>query len=131
MLPIPGRSGGTLADPRPPIYQFKAVIPPPARAPCQGIVNHPLRLCIREGDCRRARRRAGSRCRQLKEMVHVKDEDIATLDAYVIKQGNASESAQGICSFVIMALIAITVIVSPAVDHLTNGTSACSCSRSS
>jgi len=76
----------------PPIYQFKAVIPLAGIILLlQGIVEI-IRcvICIREGDW--PSREADVQevdVDKLKEMVHVKDEDIAKLDELVIKQEHA------------------------------------------
>jgi TRAP-type mannitol/chloroaromatic compound transport system permease small subunit len=76
----------------PPIYQFKAVIPlAGAFLLMQGIVEI-IRciVCIREGEWpSRAQDVQEVDVDKLKEMVHVKDEDIAKLDAFVVKQGSA------------------------------------------
>jgi TRAP-type mannitol/chloroaromatic compound transport system permease small subunit len=76
----------------PPIYQFKAVIPlAGAFLLVQGVVEI-IRcvVCIREGDWpSRAQDVQEVDVDKLKEMVHVKDEDIAKLDEYVVKQGHA------------------------------------------
>src|SRR5205809_633740 len=79
---------GITAD-GPPIYQFKAVIPlAGAFLLAQGIVEI-IRciVCIRQGDW--PSREADVQevdVDKLKEMVHVKDEDIQSLDALVVKQ---------------------------------------------
>jgi TRAP-type mannitol/chloroaromatic compound transport system permease small subunit len=76
----------------PPIYQFKAVIPlAGAILLVQGIVEI-IRcvICIREGEW--PSREADVQevdVDKLKEMVHVKDEDIAKLDEFVVKQEHA------------------------------------------
>jgi TRAP-type mannitol/chloroaromatic compound transport system permease small subunit len=73
----------------PPVYQFKAVIPlAGAILLAQGIVEI-VRciLCIQQGDW--PSREADVQevdVDKLKEMVHVKDEDIQSLDALVVKQ---------------------------------------------
>ena len=73
----------------PPIYQFKAVIPlAGAFLLMQGIVEI-IRcvICIREGEW--PSREADVQevdVDKLKQMVHVKDEDIAKLDEFVVKQ---------------------------------------------
>jgi hypothetical protein len=76
----------------PPIYQFKAVIPlAGAFLLMQGIVEI-IRciVCIREGDWpSRAADVQEVDVDKLKEMVHVKDEDIAKLDEFVVKQEHA------------------------------------------
>jgi TRAP-type mannitol/chloroaromatic compound transport system permease small subunit len=82
---------GITAD-GPPVYQFKAVIPlAGAFLLVQGIVEI-IRciICIREGDW--PSREADVQevdVDKLKEMVHVKDEDIAKLDEFVVKQEHA------------------------------------------
>jgi len=76
----------------PPIYQFKAVIPlAGAFLLMQGIVEIVRCIvCIREGDWpSRAADVQEVDVEKLKEMVHVKDEDIAKLDEFVVKQGHA------------------------------------------
>src|SRR4051812_41332618 len=79
---------GVTAD-GPPVYQFKAVIPlAGAFLLAQGIVEI-IRciVCIRQGDW--PSREADVQevdVDKLKEMVHVKDEDIQSLDALVVKQ---------------------------------------------
>jgi TRAP-type mannitol/chloroaromatic compound transport system permease small subunit len=79
---------GVTAD-GPPVYQFKAVIPlAGAFLLAQGIVEI-IRciVCIRQGDW--PSREADVQevdVDKLKEMVHVKDEDIQNLDALVVKQ---------------------------------------------
>jgi TRAP-type mannitol/chloroaromatic compound transport system permease small subunit len=76
----------------PPVYQFKAVIPlAGAFLLAQGVVEI-IRcvLCIRQGDW--PSREADVQevdVDKLKEMVHVKDEDIEKLDALVVKQEHA------------------------------------------
>src|SRR3954464_12683322 len=76
----------------PTVYQFKAVIPlAGAILLTQGIVEI-IRcvLCIRQGDW--PSREADVQevdVDKLKEMVHVKDEDIQSLDALVVKQESA------------------------------------------
>ncbi|MEA3194152.1 MAG: hypothetical protein QOD26_2485 [Betaproteobacteria bacterium] len=76
----------------PPIYQFKAVIPLAGTfLLAQGIVEI-IRciVCIRQGDW--PSREADVQevdVDKLKEMVHVKDEDIEKLDALVVKQDHA------------------------------------------
>jgi len=76
----------------PPVYQFKAVIPlAGAFLLAQGIVEI-IRciVCIRQGDW--PSREADVQevdVDKLKEMVHVKDEDIEKLDALVVKQEHA------------------------------------------
>jgi TRAP-type mannitol/chloroaromatic compound transport system permease small subunit len=76
----------------PPIYQFKAVIPLAGLfLLAQGVVEI-IRcvICIREGDWpSRAADVQEVDVDKLKEMVHVKDEDIAKLDEFVVKQGHA------------------------------------------
>jgi TRAP-type mannitol/chloroaromatic compound transport system permease small subunit len=82
---------GITAD-GPPVYQFKAVIPlAGAFLLAQGIVEI-IRciVCIRQGDW--PSREADVQevdVDKLKEMVHVKDEDIEKLDALVVKQEHA------------------------------------------
>jgi len=82
---------GVTAD-GPPVYQFKAVIPlAGAFLLAQGIVEI-IRciVCIRQGDW--PSREADVQevdVDKLKEMVHVKDEDIEKLDALVVKQEHA------------------------------------------
>jgi len=79
---------GVTAD-GPPVYQFKAVIPlAGAFLLAQGIVEIIRCItCIRQGDW--PSREADVQevdVDKLKEMVHVKDEDIEKLDALVVKQ---------------------------------------------
>jgi len=76
----------------PPVYQFKAVIPlAGAILLAQGIVEIIRCIaCIRQGDW--PSREADVQevdVDKLKEMVHVKDEDIQSLDALVVKQEHA------------------------------------------
>jgi TRAP-type mannitol/chloroaromatic compound transport system permease small subunit len=76
----------------PPIYQFKAVIPlAGAFLLMQGIVEIIRCIaCIRQGDWpSRAADVQEVDVDKLKEMVHVKDEDIAKLDEFVVKQEHA------------------------------------------
>ena len=79
---------GITAD-GPPVYQFKAVIPiAGAFLLVQGIVEI-IRCvhCIRQGDWpSREQDVQEVDVDKLKEMVHVKDEDIAKLDEFVIRQ---------------------------------------------
>ena len=82
---------GVTAD-GPPVYQFKAVIPlAGAFLLAQGIVEIIRCItCIRQGDW--PSREADVQevdVDKLKEMVHVKDADIAGLDALVVKQEGA------------------------------------------
>jgi TRAP-type mannitol/chloroaromatic compound transport system permease small subunit len=82
---------GVTAD-GPPVYQFKAVIPlAGAFLLAQGIVEIIRCItCIRQGDW--PSREADVQevdVDKLKEMVHVKDEDIEKLDALVVKQEHA------------------------------------------
>jgi TRAP-type mannitol/chloroaromatic compound transport system permease small subunit len=79
---------GITAD-GPPVYQFKAVIPiAGAFLLMQGIVEIIRCIgCIRQGDW--PSREADVQevdVDKLKEMVHVKDEDIAKLDEFVVRQ---------------------------------------------
>jgi TRAP-type mannitol/chloroaromatic compound transport system permease small subunit len=73
----------------PPLYQFKSVIPVAgAILLVQGIVEI-IRcgICLKEGDWpSREEDVEEVDVDKLKEMVHVKDEDIQKLDAYVLKQ---------------------------------------------
>jgi len=73
----------------PPLYQFKTVIPVAgAILLVQGIVEI-IRcgICLKEGDWpSREEDVEEVDVDKLKEMVHVKDEDIQNLDAYVLKQ---------------------------------------------
>jgi len=73
----------------PPLYQFKTVIPVAgAILLVQGIVEI-IRcgICLKEGDWpSREEDVEEVDVDKLKEMVHVKDEDIQKLDAYVLKQ---------------------------------------------
>jgi len=72
----------------PPVYPFKTVIPlAGAFVLVQGIVEI-IRcvICIKQGEWRCARRTSGVDVEKLKEMVHVKDEDIAKLDKFVVQQ---------------------------------------------
>jgi len=73
----------------PPLYQFKTVIPVAgAILLLQGIVEI-IRcgICLKEGDWpSREEDVEEVDVDKLKEMVHVKDEDIQNLDAYVLKQ---------------------------------------------
>jgi TRAP-type mannitol/chloroaromatic compound transport system permease small subunit len=82
---------GITAD-GPPVYQFKSVIPfAGAFLLVQGIVEI-IRciLCIRQGDWpSREEDVQEVDVDKLKEMVHVKDEDIAKLDEFVVKQEHA------------------------------------------
>jgi TRAP-type mannitol/chloroaromatic compound transport system permease small subunit len=82
---------GITAD-GPPVYQFKSVIPlAGAFLLVQGIVEI-IRciLCIRQGDWpSREEDVQEVDVDKLKEMVHVKDEDIAKLDEFVMKQEHA------------------------------------------
>ena len=87
---ILGHSGVT-AD-GPPVYQFKAVIPlAGAFLLAQGIVEIIRCItCIRQGDWpSREEDVQEVDVDKLKEMVHVKDEDIEKLDALVVKQEHA------------------------------------------
>ena len=82
---------GITAD-GPPVYQFKSVIPVAgAFLLIQGIVEIIRCIgCIRQGDW--PSREADVQevdVDKLKEMVHVKDEDIAKLDEFVVKQEHA------------------------------------------
>lgn len=76
----------------PPLYQFKAVIPlAGAILLVQGVVEI-IRcvICLKEGDWpSRVADVEEVDVDKLKEMVHVKDEDIAGLDKFVVKQGSA------------------------------------------
>ena len=73
----------------PPLYQFKSVIPVAgAILLVQGVVEI-IRcgICLKEGDWpSREEDVEEVDVDKLKEMVHVKDEDIQNLDAYVLKQ---------------------------------------------
>ena len=74
----------------PTVYQFKAVIPVAgAFLLAQGIVEIIRCIaCIRDGEWpSREADVQGVDVDKLKEMVHVKDEDIAKLDEFVVKQG--------------------------------------------
>jgi len=76
----------------PPVYQFKAVIPlAGAFLLAQGIVEIIRCIaCIRQGDWpSREEDVQEVDVDKLKEMVHVKDEDIEKLDALVVKQEHA------------------------------------------
>jgi TRAP-type mannitol/chloroaromatic compound transport system permease small subunit len=76
----------------PPVYQFKAVIPlAGAFLLAQGVVEIIRCIaCIRQGDWpSREEDVQEVDVDKLKEMVHVKDEDIQKLDALVTKQGHA------------------------------------------
>ena len=76
----------------PPVYQFKAVIPlAGAFLLAQGIVEIIRCIaCIRQGDWpSREQDVQEVDVDKLKEMVHVKDEDIQQLDALVTKQEHA------------------------------------------
>ena len=82
---------GVTAD-GPPVYQFKAVIPlAGAFLLAQGIVEIIRCIaCIRQGDWpSREEDVQEVDVDKLKEMVHVKDEDIEKLDALVVKQEHA------------------------------------------
>jgi len=82
---------GVTAD-GPPVYQFKAVIPVAGAFPLvQGIVEIVRCVaCIREGDWpSREQDVQEVDVDKLKEMVHVKDEDIAKLDEFVVRQEKA------------------------------------------
>jgi len=82
---------GITAD-GPPVYQFKAVIPlAGAFLLAQGIVEIIRCItCIRQGDWpSREEDVQEVDVDKLKEMVHVKDEDIEKLDALVVKQEHA------------------------------------------
>jgi TRAP-type mannitol/chloroaromatic compound transport system permease small subunit len=82
---------GVIAD-GPPVYQFKAVIPlAGAFLLAQGIVEIIRCIaCIRQGDWpSREEDVQEVDVDKLKEMVHVKDEDIEKLDALVVKQEHA------------------------------------------
>src|SRR5205085_2309600 len=76
----------------PPIYQFKAVIPlAGAILLVQGVVEI-IRcvICIREGEWpSREQDVQEVDVDKLKEMVHVKDEDISKLDEFVVKREHA------------------------------------------
>ncbi len=76
----------------PPVYQFKSVIPlAGAFLLVQGIVEI-IRcvICLRQGDWpSREEDVQEVDVDKLKEMVHVKDEDIAKLDEFVVKQEHA------------------------------------------
>ena len=86
------REHSSVTSDGPTIYQFKAVIPlAGAILLLQGVVEI-VRciICIREGDW--PSREADVQevdVDKLKEMVHVKDEDIQKLDSLVVKQGQA------------------------------------------
>jgi hypothetical protein len=90
--PLPILERSSVTSDGPPIYQFKAVIPlAGAILLVQGIVEI-IRcvICIREGEW--PSREADVQevdVDKLKEMVHVKDEDIAKLDEFVVKQEHA------------------------------------------
>src|SRR3954471_6541519 len=76
----------------PPVYQFKAVIPlAGVFLLAQGIVEIIRCItCIRQGDWpSREQDVQEVDVDKLKEMVHVKDEDIQSLDALVVKQEHA------------------------------------------
>ncbi len=82
---------GVTAD-GPPVYQFKAVIPVAgAFLLVQGIVEIVRCVaCIREGEWpSREQDVQEVDVDKLKEMVHVKDEDIAKLDEFVVRQEKA------------------------------------------
>lgn len=76
----------------PPLYHFKTVIPlAGALLLMQGFVEI-IRcvVCLKEGEWpSRTADVEEVDVEKLKEMVHVKDEDIASLDKYVVAQGNA------------------------------------------
>ncbi len=76
----------------PPVYPFKTIIPiAGAFILVQGIVEI-IRcvLCLKQGEWpSRAEDVEEVDVNKLKEMVHVKDEDIAKLDAYVVKQAGS------------------------------------------
>lgn len=76
----------------PPVYPFKTIIPiAGAFILMQGIVEV-IRcvLCLKQGEWpSRAEDVEEVDVNKLKEMVHVKDEDIAKLDAYVVKQAGS------------------------------------------
>ena len=82
----------------PPIYPFKTVIPlAGAFLLAQGIVEI-IRcvICLKQGDWpSREEDVEEVDVDKLKEMVHVKDEDIQKLDALVVQQETPSEAAQG------------------------------------
>ena len=76
----------------PPIYPFKTIIPiAGAFILVQGIVEI-IRcvICLKQGEWpSRAEDVQEVDVDKLKDMVHVKDEDIAKLDAYVVKQAGS------------------------------------------
>ena len=76
----------------PPLYHFKTIIPVAgALLLMQGFVEIVRCIvCLKEGEWpSRVADVEEVDVEKLKEMVHVKDEDIASLDKYVVAQGNA------------------------------------------
>lgn len=82
----------------PPVYPFKTILPVAgAFLLLQGVVEI-IRcvICIREGEWpSREQDVEEVDVKKLKEMVHVKDEDIAALDRFVVAQEGAHPSAHG------------------------------------
>ncbi|WP_310452661.1 TRAP transporter small permease subunit [Sulfuritalea sp.] len=82
----------------PPVYPFKTILPVAgAFLLLQGVVEI-IRcvICIREGEWpSREQDVEEVDVEKLKEMVHVKDEDIAALDRFVVAQEGAHSSAHG------------------------------------
>jgi TRAP-type mannitol/chloroaromatic compound transport system permease small subunit len=85
------RESSTITAEGPPIYPFKMMLPlAGAFLLAQGVVEI-IRcvICIRQGDWpSRAQDVQEVDVDKLKEMVHVKDEDIAKLDQFVAPQGS-------------------------------------------
>lgn len=82
----------------PPVYPFKTILPVAgAFLLLQGVVEI-IRcvICIRDGEWpSREQDVEEVDLKKLKEMVHVKDEDIAALDRFVVAQDGAHPSAHG------------------------------------
>ena len=82
----------------PPLYTFKSVIPAAgALLLLQGLAEIArCVLCLRDGAWpSRQEDVVEVDVDKLKEMVHVKDEDIAALDRYVLEQGRKGEEKGG------------------------------------
>src|SRR6266852_2678111 len=92
------RESSNITSEGPPYYPFKTIIPVAgAFVLVQGIVEI-IRcvICLQQGHWpSREEDVQEVDVDKLKEMVHVKDEDIQKLDAYVVHQGGGSESSPG------------------------------------